>query len=184
MGSGSLAESLAEVPSLVRGRWLDGVWVDWPGGVARLVLNGTLGFGAGVHLFPGTETAVVVWANGSKPVVTERFVLRRVREGLGVTESLSGAPATPGRSPRLESWPHAEWAGTYTNGDRIIVLVDRGDALMGSDGQIELPIVAYEGGGHSGPWPDFRLVHDEAGRRYVVIGQDLAYLHDDDAPGR
>ncbi len=90
--------------------------------------------------------------------------------------------------------PTGDWAGRYVNGEWFFDLVDR-------DGELASPIdtgrepysIRHYGadvyfadmGLESGPPVGFplRLVLDEAGRRYVVLGE-RAYLHESDRPTR
>ena len=88
-----------------------------------------------------------------------------------------GSPASAG-----------DWAGRYENGDRVIELLDREGFLrllagMGS----ELEVLHFKDDTYFATvanrplWP-FRLVMDESGRRYAILG-DRAYIHEDDRPG-
>ena len=82
-----------------------------------------------------------------------------------------------------------EWSGRYTSRGRVSELRKREGVLWLSDGTgWGLAVSHFTGdtyfatmGGR--PLYPFRLVRDDAGRRYVIVG-DRAQIHDDDRPGR
>lgn len=123
--------------------------------------------------------------------------------------ALSGG-GQPGRSPRIcaepavsqrrvESFgprtPAGDWPGRYVNGEWFFALVETDDGTLGSPvDPARTPYSVRHYGGNvyftnmdldGGPDVGFalRLVRDEAGRRYVMLG-DRAYLHEDDRPPR
>jgi len=72
------------------------------------------------------------------------------------------------------------------NGDRVVELQER-EGVLWLTGGMEFEVMHLEGdtyfatlGGQ--PLYPFRLVRDNAGRRYAVLG-DRAHIHDDDRPG-
>lgn len=89
----------------------------------------------------------------------------------------------PGPLTRTEAWN-----GRYANGDRVLELRKREGVVWLTDGtDWGLAVTHLTGdtyfttmGGR--PLYPFRLVRDDAGRRYVVVG-DRAHIHDDDRPG-
>ncbi len=89
----------------------------------------------------------------------------------------------PGPLTRTEAW-----SGRYANGDRVLELRKREGVVWLRDGaEWGLAVTHFSGdtyftsmGGR--PVYPFRLVRDDAGRRYVVLG-DRAHIHNDDRPG-
>jgi CubicO group peptidase (beta-lactamase class C family)/predicted secreted Zn-dependent protease len=86
--------------------------------------------------------------------------------------------------------PTDDWAGRYVNGEWFFVLLDRDGQLASPVDPSRAPYSVRHYGDEiyftdmdlaEGPSVGFplRLIRDDAGRRYVVLG-DRAYLHEDD----
>ncbi len=168
-------------------RFLDGFWLDRFRGVPRATrFSSALGFGAGVTVLPESETIFVAWATGVYPSVTSGFVLDGVAEALGLPP-----PPPPARpDPEAPGPAHpAAWAGTYRNGEFIIVLAWEEGRLLFFDGDRNLEVTplaedllaAREDDGRIAV--TMRLV--EAGERRFVVVRNRAYALQppEDAPG-
>jgi CubicO group peptidase (beta-lactamase class C family) len=201
-GAPELPRAVADIPpTQARRLFLRGAWYDRVGEHVRVSL---VCRGAGFQVFPATNTVFVLFTRGGWPTGTASYLLNELGVELGVGEEIlrptevRGAAITPAdehctepeelRHLVTEPGPDAEaedWAGRYTNGDRLFLLEDRG-------GYLKVPGENILDVGHYGadeyfaslrgrPILHLRLIRDGAGRRYLVL-DGRAYIHDGDRP--
>jgi CubicO group peptidase (beta-lactamase class C family) len=143
---------------------------------------GEAGYGIIVRLVPGARAGVVILANATGAV------LQRTADSL--LASVVPHTAEPGTPPAVHPAPlptdAADYAGTYANGDRIVVLELRDGELFWRDGDLLLPVRrdgarlhATVADGRSAQ--TFFWMRDAAGRSYVVV-DERAFRRTD--PGR
>jgi CubicO group peptidase (beta-lactamase class C family) len=188
-----------------------GLWWDRVGGqtrLSRMCAAGSEGDAAGFQVFPDSALALVFWSRARNslyefPASSVEFLL----EELGVHLGLEVDVLEPGRirgdaemdtgtrpcdaptwkSTRPEDLgppaPAGEWAGRYSNGNRVVELQDR-EGTLWTAGGMEFPIThirddIFLASLAGQPLYPIRLVRDAAGRRYAVLN-DRAHLHDGD----
>ena len=192
-------------------RYDAGLWWDWVAGQPRLSLHcgpTMKGAAVGFQVFPETRSVFVLWSNGyTWPDNTGRFLLTNLGTELGAFGDMFtphrivgiGQSETIPRPCRERVWtpvevvqttlpaPVRDWAGRYTNGDRMVIVEDA-DGLLQLDLGQTLQVAQYSSdvffanlNGQS-LFP-FQLEKYDAGRRYLRLG-DRAYIHDDDRPNR
>jgi CubicO group peptidase (beta-lactamase class C family) len=98
--------------------------------------SGEAGYGVVIRLVPEAKAGVVVLANATGAMLhrTADSVLARV-----VPEEVAPGVSGPGRVDPLPA-EAAAYAGTYANGDRIVVLESREGGLFWRDGDLLLPV--------------------------------------------
>lgn len=199
--------AVASTTGLNRGglRW------DAPAGVRRLSLMCRAGPGtdaAALQVYPEHDAVLVLWARPKSssrvwPATVARIIVEDLGSKLGLGPAvfeprrLKGAadlqtdPRTcdePSWNPEIVSEPGppavaADWAGSYTNGDRRVTLENREGALWLTDDTPQ-QVARYDGDIHFATinglalYP-LRLIEDDAGDRYVVL-HGRAYIHDED----
>lgn len=167
------------------------------------------GVTSGVLVFPESEAMIVFGSVGGMPLHTLTFLLSLFGEAFGVSNdiygpgSLDGGGAvgqTPSRcapktltAPRRPAdfgarEPAGSWVGRYVNGNWVFALEERDGWLVSPRGPGNAPydIQRFEGDTYFASFEipprvgfPLKLVTDDLGRRYVVLG-DRAYLHEED----
>lgn len=159
--------------------FVDGFRIAEYRGVPRAYRSSSgLGFGAYLSILPRTRTVLVAWANGIQPRSTINFIQDRIAASL---ELGARAPRAPNPEPEEldTSEDRSAWAGTYLNGDFIVVLKYEQDSLLFFNGVQDLPAAPLRNGVMAARVPDgrvgvtFRLIELD-GRRFVFLG-DKAY---------
>jgi len=160
-------------------RFLDGFQIDEYRGVPRAYRSSTeLGFAARVRVLPQSRTVLVAWANGRYPSRTSFFIENAIAASLDLPAAVPLAPNPPPEELEGPEDPSA-WAGTYRNGDLIVVLrYEQGNLLLFSGTQ-NLSVTPMRGGLMAARIADgrvaltFQLV-EVGGRRFVFL-RNIAY---------
>jgi hypothetical protein len=136
--------------------------------------EGEAGYGILIRMFPDVRIGIAVIANATGAVLsrTADAVLAPLLPPVPArTASSPGGIDAPAQRP---SGGAAAMAGTYANGDRIIVLDARADSLYWRDGGVTLPVVrrgtrleAVISDGRTAQ--SFHFARDEAGVAYLVV---------------
>ena len=151
-----------------RARTADRLWPSVTAGVLLEALGSDMGVGSDIlepHWVRGDGQLEI----GPRPCEEPRW-----------TSVRADAPGLPA--------PAAEWAGRYLNGDREFELQGREGVLWAKAGaDLEFEVTHFKEDTYFATiadrplWP-FRLVRDDLGRRYAVLG-DRAHVHEADRPG-
>lgn len=197
------------------GSYFGGLWWDAPVDVVRLSMMCEAAPGAdavGFQVYPEQDVAVILWARARSsarvwPATVARIVLDDLGTKLGLGPEIYEPRALKGAAdlqtdPRICDRPDwnprrvssvgapvrgADWAGRYTNGDRLVTLEERDGTLSLTD-DTPLQVARHEGDVHFATMGGIalyplRLTTDASGRRYVVL-HGRAYIHDDDRARR
>ena len=155
-------------------RFVDGFQIHEYRGVPRAYRSSAgLGFGASIRVLPESRTVLVAWGNGSYPVRTSRFIENAIATSLDLPAAV---PMAPNPLPEeLEALRDpAAWAGTYRNGNLIIVLRYEQENLQLFSGTQNLSVAPIREGVMAARIADgrialiFQLVEVD-GRRYVFL---------------
>lgn len=139
--------------------------------------GGIGGYGTVVRWLPGAATGVVALTNATGALLTGTAdgLLRHALGNEAMAGAADGPPPPPANTPAADS----AYAGTWANGDRIILLELADGRLFWRDGDLRLE-VRREGGVLDVVVADGRVAQrlrwyaDAAGRPYLLAG-DLAY---------
>lgn len=136
--------------------------------------GGIGGYGTVVRWLPEARVGVVLLANATGATLT-RTADGLLRHALGGADTLGAAAPPSRRAPTADS----AYAGTWANGDRIIVLESVAGALYWQDGGLRLEVRrdgerldVLVGDGRIAQ--TLRWFEDAAGNAYLLAG-DLAY---------
>lgn len=116
-------------------RFRDGVWVDRYRGADRVYLQSVeVGYGVTWQLYPETMSSMVAWSPAAVPAGSSDFLADRLADAMGLLpiDEVDNRP-----SPAL---PAPDWAGTYRNGEFMVVLENDNYQLVYFDGERRLPI--------------------------------------------
>jgi CubicO group peptidase (beta-lactamase class C family) len=106
----------------------DGVWLgDFRGVPVARLAGDSLGFAYQVEILPRSGTVLISLKNGGTATLTTAMVRDRIAEALGLPAADSAAARG---TPPEGSPPDAEWAGTYRNGNLMMVLRPGVDGRM------------------------------------------------------
>jgi hypothetical protein len=180
--------------------------------IAIMCAAGQSGDAAGIQIFPDAGAVFVLWSRAGRtdrvwPDAAASFLFERLGSNLGLGTDLieprrvrangqferSHRPCEePGWTSRQVDDPGSpaptrDWAGRYLNGDRIYDLEDR-EGMLWTSGGMAFEVTHFTDDVYFAtmarqPIYLLRLMRDESGRRYTVLG-DRAYIHEDDRPGR
>ena len=160
-------------------RFVDGFQIHEYRGVRRAYRTSAgLGFGASVRVLPQSRTVLVAWGNGRYPSRTSRFIENAIATSLDLPADVPMAPNAPPEELEGPEDPSA-WAGTYRNGNLIIVLRYEQESLLLFSGTQNLSVAPLGEGIMAARIADgrialtFRLV-EAGGRRFVFLG-NIAY---------
>jgi hypothetical protein len=163
-------------------QFVDGFQIDEYRGVPRAYRSSFgLGFGAGVRVLPQSRTVLVAWGNGSYPVRTSRFVENAIATSLDLPAAVPMAPNPPPEELEGLQDP-AAWAGTYRNGNLIVVLRYEQERLLLFSGTQNLSVAPIREGLMAARIEDgrvaliFQLV-EVGDRRFVFLrgSRSIAY---------
>jgi hypothetical protein len=187
----SVEKTRARRPSTPRDSVAFTLLVSRHGGYRQLSYeDGFAGYGISVRMLPEAGVGVVILANGTRAILRETADAA-LDQALAMRTTGTRAPGAPdpdddaarahetGATPP----PDAALAGTWSNGDRIIVLEMRAGRLHWRDGDIALPIrrggavlEAVVADGRVAQ--SFRWTRDAAGTQYLLLG-DRAFTRPD-----
>lgn len=151
--------------------------------------DGYAGYGILVRVLPGAGIGVAILANGTRAILRatadaaldQALAMRAPAARSGTP--VAGVAAAAAAEARAEPPADAALAGTWSNGDRIIVLEILEGQLHWRDGDLALP-VRRDGALLEVVVPDgrvaqsFRWTRDAAGRQYLLLG-DRAFSRPD-----
>jgi CubicO group peptidase (beta-lactamase class C family) len=185
-----------------------GVWVDEYRGLLRVSRTQTgsglssrapfppkPGVGVGIHLFPHSRSAFVIWGVGRVPARTSLFILEKLSMEVALRGEIGMGFPSPGLERMLSNEPPdigplEGWAGLYVNGEYFVELRAVENGLVYVVGTEILELREEEGGTIAAKAPvgpvafRLRFLRDADGRHYVILpdihGNDRAYLHEDD----
>lgn len=146
------------------------------------------GFGYRVRWLPGHRTGLLLWSNATGPRRVVRIVEDRLALALGLPDRFSDRSRRP-PVPADAEGPSLEWAGTYRNGERIVVLDTVDGRLVFFDGTRNLAVGPAPDGTWAARLADgrtalvFRLV-EVGGQRFVVIREHAHELREPGDAGR
>jgi hypothetical protein len=140
------------------------------------------GYGTLVRWLPDARAGVVILTNATGAVLhaSADSALALVLPGNTTVQEATATPEPHGFADL------AMYAGTYGNGERVVVLEMQAGQLHWRDGDVLLP-VQREGARLDVMIPDGRVAqvlhvhHDAAGTAYLLVG-DRAYRRSDRAP--